>query len=153
MRQGTLSSSKVILVKKFLFTYMLNSSMPTDMDYWCPVRKSPSLHGRKSNPNLKFLGKAEAYYVCHIGPKLSDPEDRLIMMKQSYYQSVKISWKVWWKIKCYFRNYFTSQIVLYFCIFVPKNSTVTTNCNKHLAFSDKILFDWPSNDNKLPWIL
>ena len=29
----------------------------------------PSLHGQKSNPNSKFLGKAEAYFVCHIGPK------------------------------------------------------------------------------------
>ena len=31
MRQGTLSSSKVILVKEFLF-YMLNSSMPTEQN-------------------------------------------------------------------------------------------------------------------------
>ena len=38
-------------------------------DYGHPVRKSPSLHGRKSNPNPKFLGTAEAYFVCHIGPK------------------------------------------------------------------------------------
>ena len=34
-----------------------------------PVRKSPSLHGRKSDPHPKFLGTAEAYFVCHIGPK------------------------------------------------------------------------------------
>ena len=26
-------------------------------DYGRSVRKSPSLHGRKSNPNAKFLGK------------------------------------------------------------------------------------------------
>ena len=39
------------------------------MDYGRPVRKSPSLHGRKSNPNPKFLCMAEAYFVCHIGPK------------------------------------------------------------------------------------
>ena len=32
------------------------------------MRKSPSLHGRKSNPNPKFLGTAEAYFVCHISP-------------------------------------------------------------------------------------
>ena len=38
-------------------------------DYGRPVRKSPSLHGRKSNPNPKLLGTAEAYFVCHIGPK------------------------------------------------------------------------------------
>ena len=31
MRQGTLSSSKVILVKEFLF-YMLDSSMPTEQN-------------------------------------------------------------------------------------------------------------------------
>ena len=38
-------------------------------DYRYPVRKSPSLHGRKSNPDPKFLGMVEAYFVCHIGPK------------------------------------------------------------------------------------
>jgi hypothetical protein len=38
-------------------------------DYGHPVRKSPSLHGRKSNPNPKFLGTAEAYFACKIGPK------------------------------------------------------------------------------------
>ena len=32
-------------------------------DYGHPVRKSPSLSGRKSNPNPKFLGMAEAYFV------------------------------------------------------------------------------------------
>ena len=35
-------------------------------DYGRPFRKSPSLQGQKSNP--KFLGTAEAYFVCHIGP-------------------------------------------------------------------------------------
>ena len=39
---------------------------------WCtdfgrPVKKSPSLHGRKSTPTPKFLGTAEAYFVRHIG--------------------------------------------------------------------------------------
>ena len=37
-------------------------------DYGRPVRKLPSLHGQKSTPNPKFLGTAEAYFVCHIGP-------------------------------------------------------------------------------------
>ena len=37
-------------------------------DYGHPERKYPSLHGRKFNPNPKFLGTAEAYFVCHIGP-------------------------------------------------------------------------------------
>jgi hypothetical protein len=37
-------------------------------DYGRPVRKLPSLHGRKSNPNSKFLVTAEAYFVCRIGP-------------------------------------------------------------------------------------
>jgi hypothetical protein len=32
------------------------------------VRKSPSLHGRKSTPTPKFLGTAKAYFVCHISP-------------------------------------------------------------------------------------
>ena len=41
------------------------------MDYGRPVRKSPSLHTQKSNPNPKFIGTAEAYVVCHIGPKIS----------------------------------------------------------------------------------
>ena len=40
----------------------------TTTDYGRPVRKSPSLHGRKSNPNSKFLGTAEAYFVSHISP-------------------------------------------------------------------------------------
>ena len=38
-------------------------------DYEHPMRKSPSLHSRKSNPNPKFIGTAEANFVCHIGPK------------------------------------------------------------------------------------
>ena len=41
---------------------LLNESTEYDR----PVRKSPSLHGRKSTH--KFLGTAEAYFVCHIGP-------------------------------------------------------------------------------------
>jgi hypothetical protein len=32
------------------------------------VRKSPSLHDRKSTPTPKFLGTAKAYFVCHVGP-------------------------------------------------------------------------------------
>jgi hypothetical protein len=32
------------------------------------VRKSASLHSRKSTPTSKFLGRAEAYFVCHIRP-------------------------------------------------------------------------------------
>ena len=38
-------------------------------DYGRPVRKSPSLQGRKSIPNPKFICTAEAYFVCYIGPK------------------------------------------------------------------------------------
>ena len=37
-------------------------------DYGRPVRKLPSLHGRKLTPTPKLLGTAEAYFVCHIGP-------------------------------------------------------------------------------------
>ena len=37
-------------------------------DYGRPERKLPALHGHKFNPNPKFLGTAEAYFVCHIDP-------------------------------------------------------------------------------------
>ena len=37
-------------------------------DYGRPERKQPSLHGRKFNPNPRFLGTTEAYFVCQIGP-------------------------------------------------------------------------------------
>ena len=47
----------------------IDSLSTKSTDYGRPVRKSPSLHGRKSNPNPKFIGTAEAYFVCHIGPK------------------------------------------------------------------------------------
>ena len=43
--------------------------MGINTDYGRPVRKLPSLHGRKSNPNPKFLGTTAAYFVCRIGPK------------------------------------------------------------------------------------
>ena len=38
-------------------------------DYGRPEGKSPLMHGRKLNSNPKFLGTAEAYFVCHFGPK------------------------------------------------------------------------------------
>ena len=50
--------------KKYIFVTLLGST-----DYGYLVRKLASLHGRKSNPNPKFLGTAEAYVICHIGPK------------------------------------------------------------------------------------
>ena len=37
-------------------------------DYRRPVRKSLSLHSRKSTPTPKFLDMAKAYFVCHISP-------------------------------------------------------------------------------------
>ena len=37
-------------------------------DYGRPERKQHSLNGRKFTPTPKFLGTAEAYFVCHIGP-------------------------------------------------------------------------------------
>ena len=37
-------------------------------DYGRPVRKSLSLHGRKSTHTPKFSGTSEAYFVCHISP-------------------------------------------------------------------------------------
>ena len=30
--------------------------------------RQPSVHGQKFKPNRKFLGTAEAYFVCHISP-------------------------------------------------------------------------------------
>ena len=41
----------------FCSTGMLNAT-----DFGRPVRKSTSLHSRKSTPNPKFLGTAEAYF-------------------------------------------------------------------------------------------
>ena len=38
-----------------------------DVNYG-PGRKWPSLHGRKFTPTPKFLDKAKAYFVWHIGP-------------------------------------------------------------------------------------
>ena len=32
-----------------------------------PVRKSPLMHGQKSTPTPKFIGMAEACFVCNIG--------------------------------------------------------------------------------------
>ena len=47
---------------------MKNSATVLTTDYGHLMRKSPSLHSRKSTPNPKFLGTAEAYFVCHVGP-------------------------------------------------------------------------------------
>ena len=55
----------------FKTTYLeifLRQSKPAATDYGRPERKKPSLHGRKFTPTPKFLGTAEAYFVCHIGP-------------------------------------------------------------------------------------
>ena len=38
------------------------------MDYGCPERKKPSLHGQKFTPTPKLLDTAEAYFRCHISP-------------------------------------------------------------------------------------
>ena len=45
-----------------------NKMLNHGTNYGHPERKQPSLHGRKFNPNPKFLGTAKAYLVCHIGP-------------------------------------------------------------------------------------
>ena len=47
--------------------HKLSNCLPTD--YGRPLRKLPSLHSQKSNPNPRFLGTAKAYFVSHIGPK------------------------------------------------------------------------------------
>ena len=46
--------------------YLIMKALITD--YGRPVRKLPSLHSRKLNPNPKFLDTVEAYLVCRIGP-------------------------------------------------------------------------------------
>ena len=58
-------------IGKFAFIYgkaKSNLILAMNMDYGCPERKLPSLKGRKSTPTAKFLGTAEAYFVCHIDP-------------------------------------------------------------------------------------
>ena len=52
------SSQQILMEHKFIHR---------GTDYGRPERKQPSLHGQKFNPNPKFLGTAEAYFVCHIG--------------------------------------------------------------------------------------
>ena len=42
--------------------------LPTP-DYGRPETKKPALHGRTFTPTPKFLGTANAYFVCHIYPK------------------------------------------------------------------------------------
>ena len=51
-----------------MFLFELEKVIPGSTDYGRPERKSPYLNGRKSTPTPKFLGRAEAYFVCHIGP-------------------------------------------------------------------------------------
>ena len=47
---------------------LLNLCITEITDYGHLVMQSPSLHGQKYTPTPKFLGMAEAYFVCHIGP-------------------------------------------------------------------------------------
>ena len=54
-------------IEKVKIIYQDSCISPTD--YGGPERKLPSLQGRKFNPNPKLLGTAEAYFVCHMGPK------------------------------------------------------------------------------------
>ena len=61
----SLDISKVIVLYKFC---SIKYAIFITTDYGRPVRKLPSLHGRKSNPNPKFLGTAKGYFVCRIGP-------------------------------------------------------------------------------------
>ena len=57
------------ILGQFLDMFMGNAKLMFALtDYGRLKKKSRSLHGRKFNPNPKFLGTAEAYFVCHIGP-------------------------------------------------------------------------------------
>ena len=49
-------------------TLIHTGGLITLSDYGPPERKQPSLHGRKFNPNPKFISTAEGYFFCHIGP-------------------------------------------------------------------------------------
>ena len=62
--EGKIRRCFFIYVKRFW-----NNSVALLTDYGRPVRKSPSLHGQKSNPNPKFIDTAKAYFVCHNGSK------------------------------------------------------------------------------------
>ena len=59
----TFLASEAMMLRNMIWPEGVFMDKPTD--YERPVRKSPSLHGRKSTP--KFLGTAKAYFVCHIG--------------------------------------------------------------------------------------
>ena len=48
--------------------YIYFICIPWDTDYGRPEIKSPSLNGQKSTPTPKFIGTAEAYFVCHLNP-------------------------------------------------------------------------------------
>ena len=52
-------------MKADLLFIACNAMLPTT-DYGRPERKQPLLHGRQFNPNPKFLGLAETYFVCLI---------------------------------------------------------------------------------------
>ena len=54
---------------EFMPQELLFSQSISGTNYECLVRKSPSLHGQKSNLNPKFLSTAKVYFVCHIDPK------------------------------------------------------------------------------------
>ena len=57
-----------VFLRNSLIIHAIVFSSHQTTDYGHPERKQPSLHGRKFNPNPKFLGTAEAYFVCHIVP-------------------------------------------------------------------------------------
>ena len=67
-------------------------------DYGPQESKQPSLHGRKFTPTPKFLGKAEAYFVCHIGP------DFRIFLIYVFHDTGKL------KLKCDFKNVFDHTV-------------------------------------------
>ena len=58
----SITNSININVKWVPKKYLIKST-----DYGRPVWKWPSLHGRKSNRNPKYIDTAKAYFVCHIG--------------------------------------------------------------------------------------
>ena len=62
-------STRVVCIysSSWLLDYIIYLKLRS-MFYGHPERKQPSLQGRKFTPTPKFLGTAEKYFVCHIGP-------------------------------------------------------------------------------------
>ena len=64
--EATSEHTSVKLIPTRNNTFKVSNAMIATANYGRLMRKSPSLHDRRSNPNPKFLGTPKAYFVCHI---------------------------------------------------------------------------------------